>query len=44
VYKWERVNDSVSAELENDLRELTGTVGRKNSITYSDKSPPPLII
>lgn len=41
VYKWERVNDSVSAELENDLRELTGTVGKKNSITYSDNVPSP---
>ncbi len=41
VYKWELIADSVSAELEVKLRELTGTVGKKNSITYSNNVPTP---
>ncbi|WP_065218070.1 MULTISPECIES: hypothetical protein [Butyricimonas] len=41
VYKWEKIADSVSAELEVKLRELTGTVGKKNSITYSNNVPKP---
>lgn len=42
VYKWELIADSVSAELEVKLRELTGTVGKKNSITYSNNVPTPV--
>lgn len=41
AYKWELIADSVSAELEVKLRELTGTVGKKNSITYSNNVPTP---
>lgn len=42
VYKWELIADSVSAELEVKLRELTGTVRKKNSITYSNNVPTPV--
>ena len=45
TYTWERVADSETAAFEQDLRELAGIVGTKNSIHFTDNVPtPPYII
>ena len=45
TYGWQKVADSDTAALEQDIRELAGIVGTKNSIHYTDNVPtPPYII
>ena len=44
-YSWQKVADSDTAALEQDIRELAGIVGTKNSIHYTDNVPtPPYVI